>query len=67
MGERPKTWGDVYRRWLRKGHDHGSAAYEASKWEERRRGAGVSFRPSVSGKDTDIQWNQRAAQRREVG
>lgn len=28
-------WGYTFRRWLRKGHDHGSAAYEADKAEKR--------------------------------
>jgi hypothetical protein len=29
------TWGDTYRRYLAKGHDHGSAAYEADRAERR--------------------------------
>lgn len=31
-----ETWGDVYRQHLRKGEDHGSAAYAADQWEKRR-------------------------------
>jgi len=30
-----KTWGDVYYAHLRKGEDHGSAAYAADLWEKR--------------------------------
>lgn len=33
----PDTWGSVFNRWLARGHDHGSAAYEADKWEARHR------------------------------
>lgn len=29
------TWGDVFNRFLARGHDHGSAAYEADRWEKR--------------------------------
>lgn len=32
----PDTWGSVYHRWLARGHDHGSAAYEADRWEARQ-------------------------------
>lgn len=30
------TWGTVYNRYLRKGHDHGDAAYRADQWEKRQ-------------------------------
>ena len=30
-----RTWGDIYNRWLVKGHDHGSAAEKADAWERR--------------------------------
>lgn len=29
------SWGAIYNRFLRKGHDHGSAAYEADRHERR--------------------------------
>ena len=31
------VWGDIYYRWLRKGVDHGYAAYMANLWEKRTR------------------------------
>jgi hypothetical protein len=31
------TWGDVFRRALRRGEDHGSAAYRADEWERRQK------------------------------
>ena len=30
-----KTWGDVYRAALRRGYDHGYAAYLADQWERK--------------------------------
>lgn len=30
-----ETWGDVFLAYLSRGHDHGSAAYAADKWEMR--------------------------------
>ena len=30
-----KTWGDVFRAALRRGYDHGYAAYLADQWEKR--------------------------------
>lgn len=35
MSLKAKTWGDVFYAFLAKGHDHGSAAYEADRWERR--------------------------------
>lgn len=37
-GERKNatTWGAVYSRRLKQGHDHGSAAYVADQWEKRQ-------------------------------
>ncbi len=29
------TWGDIYKQHLRKGEDHGSAAYAADQWQKR--------------------------------
>lgn len=31
-----KTWGDVYRHYRRKGHDHSDCAYRADEWEARQ-------------------------------
>jgi hypothetical protein len=31
------TWGDIYYKWIRKGHDQGSAAYMADRWLFNRR------------------------------
>lgn len=31
-----RTWGDVFRAHLRRGEDHGSAAYAADEWEKRK-------------------------------
>lgn len=31
-----KSWGDVYYHYLRKGCDHGDAAYRADEWELRQ-------------------------------
>lgn len=39
------AWGDIYRRFLRKGHDHGSAAFEADKWEKRAKSRGAYMQP----------------------
>jgi hypothetical protein len=33
------TWGSIYYRWLRKGVDHGYAAWMADQWEMRKRAA----------------------------
>lgn len=33
------TWGDVYRRYLHRGHDHGSAAHAADEWATRQKWA----------------------------
>lgn len=30
------TWGDVYNRYLKSGHDHGSAAFAADQWQKRQ-------------------------------
>ena len=30
------SWGVVYNRYLRRGHDHGSAAFAAEQWEKRK-------------------------------
>ena len=30
------VWGDIYNRLVRRGHDHGSAAYTADQWEKRQ-------------------------------
>jgi len=30
------TWGDIYRRHLARGEDHGSAAWAADQWEKRQ-------------------------------
>lgn len=30
-------WGAVYNFYLSRGHDHGSAAYQADQWEKRQR------------------------------
>ena len=35
MSLKVKTWGDVFYAFLAKGHDHGSAAYEADRWEQK--------------------------------
>lgn len=29
------TWGEIYRQHMRKGEDHGSAAYAADQWQKR--------------------------------
>ena len=34
--KRPKTWGDVYRKYLRRGYDQTYADYAANKWERRK-------------------------------
>jgi ribosomal protein L37AE/L43A len=31
------TWGDVYHRYLHRGHDHGSAAHAADEWAARQK------------------------------
>lgn len=31
------TWGNIFNRYLARGHDHGSAAYNADRWEERKK------------------------------
>ena len=36
VAPRTITWGDIYQRHLRRGEDHGSAAYAADQWEKRR-------------------------------
>ena len=33
---RPKTWGDIYTLAVRRGCDHGYAAWLADRWEKRR-------------------------------
>lgn len=33
------TWGDVYHRYLHRGHDHGSAAHAADEWATRQKWA----------------------------
>lgn len=35
LTDHARTWGDIYKRWLAKGHDHGSAAEKADAWERR--------------------------------
>jgi hypothetical protein len=30
------TWGTIYSRYLARGHDHGSAAFNADQWEKRQ-------------------------------
>lgn len=29
-------WGAIYNRYLKRGHDHGSAAFAADQWEKRK-------------------------------
>lgn len=36
MTRKPNTWSTIYQKWLRKGHDHGSAAMKADLWQKRR-------------------------------
>lgn len=31
------TWGDIFRRYLEKGYDHGYAAHMADEWENRHK------------------------------
>lgn len=31
-----QTWGDVFRHYVSKGHDHGYAAFAADRWEATR-------------------------------
>lgn len=31
-----KTWGDIFRKHLRKGEDHGSAAFRADEYERKQ-------------------------------
>ena len=35
LTDHARTGGDIYKRWLAKGHDHGSAAEKADAWERR--------------------------------
>jgi hypothetical protein len=30
-----RSWGDVFRHYLNRGHDHADAAYRADEWERR--------------------------------
>lgn len=32
-----KSWGEVFNSYLRKGYDHGCAAYAADEWEKRQK------------------------------
>jgi hypothetical protein len=32
-----KTWGDIYNAALRRGYDHGYAAFLADQWEKRQK------------------------------
>ena len=32
----PNTWGDIFRKWCRKGYDSAYAAWMADNWEKRR-------------------------------
>lgn len=36
VAHRTITWGDIYQRHLRRGEDHGAAAYLADEWEKRQ-------------------------------
>ena len=31
------TWGDIFNKYRRRGHDHADAAYRADQWEKRQR------------------------------
>lgn len=37
MKRKKLTWGDIYYKWLRKGVDHGWAAYKADLYVKRKR------------------------------
>lgn len=45
------TWGSIYRKWLAKGEDHGSAAYRADEWEKRQARKPVFGVPNSPGYD----------------